>query len=339
MNNFEQQIAALSPEQRMIFEKRLKQKRLNKERTQGISKIEIPKRKNFSEIPLSFAQQRLWFFQQLNPDNSAYNIFSALRIEGNLSIELLEKAFTQIVSRHESLRTTFTTNSEGLPIQVIAPSKPFKILVVDLKDIPDRDEEIEKLATKEAQKSFNLTQPLLRITLLKLAETDYVLLVTIHHIISDRWSLGIFVREMKVLYEFFSKKQSISYINAGQTPLPELPIQYADWTVWQQQYLQGKVLQVQTDYWTKQLANLPILKLPTDRPRPAIATYRGAKQSFKLSKTLSNSLKTLSVKQGITLFTLLLTVFKVLREFDRVLDNLKDCFAPLYVAIAGRGLS
>ncbi|NJO27408.1 MAG: hypothetical protein HC874_07535 [Richelia sp. SL_2_1] len=312
MNDFERQIAALSPEQRMVFEKYLKQKRLNKERTQEISKIEIKKRQDFSEIPLSFAQQRLWFFQQLNPNNSAYNIFSALRIEGNLSIELLGKVFTEIVGRHESLRTTFTTNSEGIPIQVIAPSQPLKLPIVDLKEVPNRHEELQMLASKEAEKPFDLTKPLLRISLLKLAETEYVLLLTMHHIISDRWSLGIFVREMKVLYEFFSNKQSTSCTNAGQIPLSKLPIQYADWTVWQQKYLQGEVLEVQTNYWKKQLANLPVLKLPTDRPRPAIATYKGVKQSFELSKTLSDALKTLSVKEGITLFTLLLTVFKVL---------------------------
>ena len=233
----------------------------------------IPTTLRTDKIPLSFAQQRLWFFQQLNPDNSAYNNFSALRLVGEINIALLEKAFTEIVRRHESLRTTFTTNSEGLPIQVIAPSQPFKISIVDLKDVPNRYEELERLATKEAEKPFDLTQPLLRINLLKLAETKYVLLLTMHHIISDRWSLGIFVRVMKVLYEAFLNKQ-----NPVQTPLSELPIQYADWAVWQQQYLQGKVLQVQTDYWKKQLKNLPVLKLPTDRPRPAIATYKGVKQ-------------------------------------------------------------
>ncbi|MEM1394839.1 MAG: condensation domain-containing protein, partial [Cyanobacteria bacterium P01_H01_bin.150] len=306
MNDFERQIAALSPEQRKIFEKRRKQKKLNKERTQEISRIEIPKGKYSKEIPLSFAQQRLWFFQQLNPDNSAYNIFGALRLEGNLDIAILEKVFTEIVRRHESLRTTFISNSEGLPIQVISPSQPFKISIVDLKDIPN-ERELEKLATTEAQIPFDLTKTLLRITLLKLGEADYALLIKMHHIISDRWSLGIFVREMKLLYEAFLNKQ-----NSGGKSLFELPIQYADWAVWQQQYLQGKVLQVQTDYWKKQLKNLPVLKLPTDRPRPAIATYKGVKQPFELSKTLSDALKTLSLKEEITLFTLLLTAFKVL---------------------------
>ncbi|MGV2831543.1 non-ribosomal peptide synthetase [Myxosarcina sp. GI1(2024)] len=311
MNNFSEQIAALSPEQRMIFEKRRKQKRLNKVKIQETSKVEITKRKDFSGIFLSFAQQRLWFFQQLNPDNLAYNLINALRFEGNLNIVLLEKVFTEIVRRHESLRTTFTTNSEGLPIQVIAPSQPFKISIEDLQDFPDRDKKLQKLAINEAQKPFDLTKPPLRITLFKLTQTDYVLLLTMHHIISDRWSLGIFVREMKVLYEAFLN-QSISYEKPRQTPLPKLPIQYADWAVWQRQYLQGKVLEVQTNYWKKQLANLPILKLPTDRLRPAIATYRGARQSFELTKTLLDSLKTLSIKEGVTLFTLLLTVFKVL---------------------------
>ncbi|MGV2831540.1 amino acid adenylation domain-containing protein [Myxosarcina sp. GI1(2024)] len=311
MDNFSEQIAALSPEQRMIFEKRRKQNRVSKVRTQEISEIKITKRQDYSELPLSFAQQRLWFFQQLNPDNSAYNVFNALRLEGQINIALLEKVFTEIVRRHESLRTTFTTNSQGLPIQIIAPSQPFKILIEDLQGVPEQEKEVQRLAIEEAQKPFDLTKPLLRITLLKLAETDRVLLLTMHHIISDRWSLGIFVREMKVLYEALSK-QSGFYEKSRQTSLPELPIQYADWAVWQRQYLQGKVLEVQTNYWKNQLANLPILKLPTDRPRPAIATYRGAKQSFELSKTLSDALKSLSVNKGVTLFTLLLTAFKVL---------------------------
>ncbi|WNN92284.1 non-ribosomal peptide synthetase [Gloeocapsopsis dulcis] len=304
MNDFSQQIAALSPEQRMIFEKRLKQKGLNQLQTPEAFKIIIPKRKNSSNLPLSFAQQRLWFFQQLNPENSAYNIFSALHIQGRLNLAILEKVFTEIVRRHESLRTTFTTNSEGQPIQVIASSQPLTLPIIDFKHLVNRQEEVQNLATQEAQKPFDLTKPLLRLTLVQLADTEYVLLLTIHHIISDRWSLGILVREMKVLYEAFSSGQP--------SPLPELPIQYGDWSVWQQRYLQGEVLSNQTNYWKKQLANLPIIELPTNRPRPAIATYKGAKQSFELSKALSDALKALSVKEGTTLFTLLLTVFKVL---------------------------
>jgi amino acid adenylation domain-containing protein/non-ribosomal peptide synthase protein (TIGR01720 family) len=304
MNDFSQQIAALSPEQRMIFEKRLKQRGLNQLQTPEISKITIHRRKYSHNLPLSFAQQRLWFFQQLNPENSAYNVFSALHIEGRLNLAVLEKAFTEIVRRHESLRTNFTTNSEGQPIQVIASSQPLTLAIVDFKHLVNRQEEVQNLATQEAQNPFDLTKPLLRLTLVQLGDTEHVLLITIHHIICDRWSLGVFVREMKVFYEAFS--------NGQPSPLPELLIQYADWSIWQQEYLQGEVLLNQTNYWKIQLDSLPVLEIPSDRPRPAIATYKGAKQSFELSKTLSDALKALSVKEGITLFTLLLTVFKIL---------------------------
>ncbi|NMG06764.1 non-ribosomal peptide synthetase [Brasilonema sp. UFV-L1] len=304
MSDFSQQIADLSPEQRMLFEKRLKQKGLSHLKTLETSKIEISKRKDHNELPLSFAQQRLWFFQQLNPDNSAYNVSSALRLEGQLNVGLLEKVFTEIVRRHETLRTTFLTNSEGQPVQVVGSAYSVTLPIIDLKEAPYKEQEVQRLAIAEAQRPFDLTKLLLRITLLQLQKTEYVLLLTIHHIISDRWSMGVFVREMKVLYEAFSSEQP--------SPLPQLPIQYADWAIWQRQYLQGEVLKAQMAYWKKQLANLPILELPTDRPRSAIATYQGAKQSFELSKTLSNALKALSAQEGVTLFTLLLAVFKVL---------------------------
>ena len=304
MSDFFQQIADLSPEQRALFEKRFKQKGFSSLKAPEISKIEIYKRKDYNELPLSFAQQRLWFFQQLNPDNSAYNVFSALRLEGQLNVGLLEKVFTEIVRRHESLRTTFLTNSEGQPVQIVATSQSITLPIIDLKEAPYKEQEAQRLAIAEVQRPFDLTKPLLRITLLQLQKTEYVLLVTIHHIISDRWSLGVFVQETKVLYEAFSSEQP--------SPLPDLPIQYADWAIWQQQYLQGEVLSSQMAYWKQQLANLPILQLPTDRPRPAVATYQGAKQSFDLSKALSKALKALSAKEGVTLFTLLLAAFTVL---------------------------
>ncbi|GAB1539416.1 hypothetical protein NUACC21_20820 [Scytonema sp. NUACC21] len=304
MNDFNLEIAALSPEQKALFDKLLKQSGLSHVKTSEISRISILKRKYADNIPLSFAQQRLWFFQQLNPDNGAYNVFSALRLKGQLKVTLLEKVFTEIVRRHETLRTTFITNSEGQPVQVIASPQPFTLPILDLREASNVEQEVERLAIAQAQCPFELTQPLLRITLLKLTATEHVLLLTMHHIISDRWSLGVFVREMKALYEAFSNERS--------SPLPELPIQYADWAIWQQQYLQGEVLEAQMNYWKQQLANLPVLELPTDKPRPAIATYKGAKQSFELSKALTDALKALSAKEGVTLFTLLLTVFKVL---------------------------
>ncbi|MEC4811965.1 MAG: amino acid adenylation domain-containing protein [Scytonema sp. PMC 1069.18] len=304
MNSFELEIASLSPEQKALFDKLLKQSGLNHVKTPEISKIAIPRRKDVNGIPLSFAQQRLWFFQQLNPHNVAYNVFSALRLEGQLKVTFLEKVLTEIVRRHESLRTTFMTNSEEQPIQIIASPQPIALPIVDLRAAPNIEQEVQRLAIAEAQRPFDLTKPLLQITLLKLRETEYVLLLTMHHIISDRWSLGVFVREMKALYEAFS--------NERLSPLPELPIQYGDWAIWQQQYLQGEVLEAQMAYWKQQLTHLPVLELPTDRPRPAVATYKGATQSFELSKALSDALKALSQKEGVTLFTLLLAIFKVL---------------------------
>ncbi|MHC5857706.1 amino acid adenylation domain-containing protein [Nostoc sp.] len=299
MSDLAQQIVALSPEQRKLLEKRLKQRGLSSLKTS-----EIYKRKDSNALPLSFSQQRLWFVQQLDPDNSNYNIFSALRLEGQLNAALLEQVFTEIVRRHENLRATFISNSEGQPIQVIGLTQLLKLPIVDLRDTPITEREIQCLAKEEAHRPFDLTKPLLRFTLLQLTETESVLFLTIHHIISDNWSLGIFVREMKVLYEAFASGKS--------SPLPELPIQYADWAAWQRQWLQGEVLETQVAYWKQQLANLSILELPTDRPRPAIATYQGARQPFVLSKSLSDALKALSAKEGVTLFTLLLAAFKVL---------------------------
>ncbi|MDF5706497.1 MAG: amino acid adenylation domain-containing protein [Nostoc sp. S4] len=299
MSDLVQQIVALSPEQRELLEKRLKQRGLSSLKTS-----EIYKRKDSNALPLSFSQQRLWFVQQLDPDNSNYNVFSALRLEGQLNAALLEQVFTEIVRRHENLRTTFISNSEGEPIQIIGLTQSLKLPIVDLRDIPITELEIQRLAKEEAQRSFDLTKPLLRFTLLQLRETEFVLFLTIHHIICDRWSLGIFVREMKELYEAFARGKS--------SPLPELPIQYGDWAAWQRQQLQGEVLETHVAYWKQQLANLPILELPTDRPRPPVATYQGARQPFVLSKSLSDALKALSAKEGVTLFTLLLAAFKVL---------------------------
>ncbi|MBF2061118.1 non-ribosomal peptide synthetase [Fischerella thermalis] len=300
MRDLYQQIAELSPDQRALFEKRLQQK--------GLSSVKISRishRKDSDSLPLSFAQQRLWFIQQLDPDNSAYNVFSALRIQGQLNVAVLEQTFTEIVRRHETLRTTFTTNASGEPIQVITPPQPVTLPIMDLTEVSNLEEEVHQLIVKEAQQPFDLTKPLLRLTLVRLDAAEHVLLLTVHHIICDRWSMGIFVREMKALYEAF--------VNSKPSPLPELPIQYADWAIWQRQWLQGQVLEEQLNYWQKQLqGNLPVLKLPSDRPRPVVPTYRGSQQSLVLSKPLSDALKDLSKKEGVTLFTLLLTAFNIL---------------------------
>lgn len=252
MDDVSQQLATLTPEQRTWLELQLKRRGLELPGTQT-----IPRSKDFNALPLSFAQQRLWFIQQLDPQNASYNIPIALRLQGHLKVAVLQKTFHELIKRHENLRTRFITNDQGQLVQVIDPIQvtlPF----VDLSQVSQPEIEIQRLATEAAQRPFNLTQPLLRLTLLHLSETDHVLLLTMHHIISDRWSLGVLVRELKILYEAFSKGEN--------SPLPDLPIQYADWAIWQRQYLQGEVLQQQLDYWKQQLDGLPVLEFPIDRP-------------------------------------------------------------------------
>ncbi|MEA5602484.1 amino acid adenylation domain-containing protein [Nostoc sp. UHCC 0252] len=258
-------------------------------------------------LPLSFAQQRLWFIDQLQPNSNFYNLPAALHIKGLLNITALENTLNEVVRRHEVLRTTFVSQ-QGQPIQVIHPSLTLSLPVINLQELPqvEQEAEVKRFLIKEASQSFNLAQtPLLRCTLLKLAEEEYVVMFTMHHIISDGWSMGVLIQEIAALYEAFSLNQA--------SPLPELPIQYADFAVWQRQGLQGEVLDNLLTYWKKQLSgNLPVLQLPTDYPRQPIQTFRGKRQSFSLSTDLTEALKTLSRNQDTTLFMTLLAGFKTL---------------------------
>ncbi len=258
-------------------------------------------------LPLSFSQQRLWFLDQYEPNSSLYNIPSALRLRGSLNIGALEQSLNEIIRRHESLRTTFSM-VDGDAVQVIAPSVEFSLAVVDLSDHgeAEREEEARRLVHEEARRPFDLAQgPLFRSKLVRLSEDDHVLLLTMHHIVSDGWSMGILYRELSVLYEAFSCSQP--------SPLSELPIQYADYAVWEREWLQGEVLDRQLSYWKNQLEGISgILKLPTDRPQPAVQSYRGARQSFVLSKDMTEQLKDLSRREGVTLFMTLLAAFKAL---------------------------
>ncbi|MCI0387273.1 MAG: condensation domain-containing protein, partial [Acidobacteria bacterium] len=258
-------------------------------------------------FPASFAQQRLWFLDQFQPGSPFYNIPLAVRIKGALRIAALEQCIEAIVRRHESLRTTFAT-MEGEPVQVINPEMSIALDKVDLRELPEPERETEtyRLAIAEAQRPFNLAQgPLLRTTLLKLGEDDYVLLLTMHHIVSDAWSLGVFIREMAALYDAFSRGEP--------SPLPDLPLQYADFAEWQREWLQGEVLETQLTYWKQQLGNnQTALRLPTDYSRPAVQTARGAKRSRLFSKHLCESLKELSQQEKVTLFMTLLAAFQTL---------------------------
>ncbi|MBW4477607.1 MAG: amino acid adenylation domain-containing protein [Tolypothrix brevis GSE-NOS-MK-07-07A] len=259
------------------------------------------------ELPLSFAQQRLWFLAQLEPDSPFYNIPAAVRLQGQLNVEALQESFNEIVNRHEALRTNFQTR-EGQAVAVISQEKPITLSILDISNLEANQQqaEIKQQAAQAAQQPFDISSDhLLRVKLLRLSEQEHIVLLTMHHIVSDGWSIGVLVEELATLYQAFCQGQF--------SPLPTLPIQYVDFAGWQRQWLQGQVLENQISYWLKQLENAPkVLELPTDYPRPAIQTYRGATYSFELSKELSASLNKLSQQQGSTLFMTLLASFQIL---------------------------
>ncbi|WP_255208205.1 non-ribosomal peptide synthase/polyketide synthase [Myxococcus sp. AM009] len=258
------------------------------------------------QVPLSFAQQRLWFLDQLKPGDESYNMPSALRLSGALDVEALRRAVNALVERHEALRTTFQS-VDGEPRQVIHPPHATVVEVVDLSDLQgraQRDAEALKRATQDARQPFKLSEgPLLRVTLLKLEPSEHVLLLCLHHIVSDGWSMGVLVREVTSLYEAFQ---------AG-TPaaLPELPVQYADYAVWQRGWLQGETLKAQLGWWKTQLAGAPhALELHTDKPRPAVLRHHGAAVPVRLTHELSVMLEVLAQREGVTPFMLLLAAFQ-----------------------------
>ena len=276
----------------------------------------ISRRKSIGSVPLSFAQQRLWFLNQLELDNPSYNICAGIRFSGLLNVTALEQTLTEIVRRHEALRTTFAT-VDGQPSQVIAPDIALTVPLVDLWKLsePEREAETQRLVTEECRRAFDLVQgPLLHAKLLCLTKDSYILLVTLHQIVSDATSFGVFFRELAALYEALS--------TGKPSPIPELPIQYADFAVWQRQWLQGEALKSQLDYWKKQLdGNLPLLQLPTDHPRPLVQTYRGASQSLVLPNNLTKALKALSRQEEVTLFmTLLATLQTLLYRYSGLSD-------------------
>jgi amino acid adenylation domain-containing protein len=260
-----------------------------------------------ADPPLSFAQQRLWFLDQLEPGNPLYNVPCAIRIAGLLNISALERSLNEIIRRHEILRTRFTT-SGGQPVQVIAPSLTIPLPVTDLAHLPpmEREARAVRLASEEAERSFNLgAGPLLRTNLLRLAADQHILLLNIHHIASDETSREIVVRELVALYEAFSQGKP--------SPLAELKTQYADYAAWQRGWLQHGSLAPEIAHWRERLQGAPaVLELPTDRPRPAAQSFRGANESLDLDPAIAAALKTLSQREGTTLFMTLLAAFQAL---------------------------
>ena len=258
-------------------------------------------------LPVSFAQQRLWFIQQMNPRGTAYNMPYALRLRGALDTDVLASALEALVRRHESLRTTFATQ-EGEPVQVIHPPGPVAPREVDLRHLPaaEREARAAALAREEAAHPFDLEAgPLLRATVLRMDEADTVVLLTLHHVVTDGWSQEVLVRDLSELYTADADSRA--------PVLPELPVQYADYAVWQRAWLSGAVLQEQMGYWRGRLAGAPpLLELPTDRPRTASPESRADDRAFLLSAETSAALRALARGEGATLFITLLAGFQAL---------------------------
>ncbi|MDV2992197.1 MAG: Linear gramicidin synthase subunit D [Chroococcidiopsis sp. SAG 2025] len=259
------------------------------------------------DLPLSFAQQRIWFLEQMGDKNAVYNLAGALKIEGTLDVAALEQSLREIIQRHEILRTNFAI-ANGQPTQVISPGWNFTLPVVDLRSLSaaDREVEMQRLITAEQEQTFDLTQGALwRWKLLQLEQNEYFLLVVIHHIIADAWTFAVIFRELQALYTAFA--------SGKPSPLPDLPIQYADFAVWQRQRSPKEVLETELSYWQQQLDGAPtVLQLPSDRPRPPVQTYRGATQVFTLPSSLTAALKSVSQQAEATLFMTLLAAFNIL---------------------------
>ncbi|HET9269643.1 MAG TPA: condensation domain-containing protein, partial [Vicinamibacterales bacterium] len=267
----------------------------------------IPRRHATEPCPLSFAQQRLWVLDQLEPGNPAYNMRVALRLSGTLSIDALEQSLSEILRRHDGLRTTVRTIS-GQPVPVVSPARPLHLPVVDLSRLPAdvREAEALRLASEDTSRPFHLAHgPLFRATLLKLDADAHVLLLTVHHIVSDGWSMGVLLRELDTLYDAFA--------SGRPSPLAALPIQYPDFAAWQRERLQGDALQHQLSYWMRQLEGMPpVLELPTDRSRPDTPTFRGASVAMDIPGELLTRLKALAQREDATPFMVFLTAFQAL---------------------------
>ena len=258
-------------------------------------------------LPTSYAQQRLWFLDQFEPNSPFYNIPLAVRFKGQLDLAVLEKCINEIIERHETLRTTFQTIDED-PCQIIHPFVNRKIAIVNISRLPkeDREKEVFRLAQNEARTPFNLQSgPLFRIKIIHVGENDHVVLTNMHHIISDGWSMSVFVQEIVVLYNAF--------INNNPSPLPDLEIQYGDFAVWQQEYITGEVLDKQLAYWKNKLSgDLPLVELPADFPRPNVQTMVGANEISIVPLELTNAVKELAQREGVTFFMALTAVFQLL---------------------------
>ncbi|HEU0078001.1 MAG TPA: condensation domain-containing protein, partial [Longimicrobiaceae bacterium] len=302
MSGVADRLARLSPERRAALQELLRQ--------QPAAPAELPLvalPRDGSPLPLSFAQRRLWFIDQLEPGSAAYNVPYALRLRGRFDPAVLERAVTEIVRRHETLRTVFAV-VDGEPVQVIRDAGPVILPVTDLRSLPaeSREVEVRRLARDEAVRPFDLAAgPLLRASTLRLDEAEWGLLFTMHHVVSDGWSMGVLVREVSALYGAIA--------DGREAELPELPVQYADYAAWQRAWLTGETLEARLDYWRDRLAGAPpLLELPTDRPRSQAQDPREASVGVHLAADVSAGLRALSRREGATAFMTLLAAWQLL---------------------------
>jgi hypothetical protein len=301
-----EQLAGLSPAKRALIELTL----LKKKAASGEPKQLISRRPAGLPAPLSFYQQGLWVLNQLMPNTSLYHVPKGMRLTGELNISTLKQALDYLVARHEALRTSFTT-CDGVPVQVVRELLTLDLPLFDLSTMPEtaREAETRRVLVEEACRPFDLsTGPLIKACLLRLDEREHILLITMHHIVTDGWSMGIFERELTLLYEAF--------INAQPSPLPELPVQYPDYALWHREWFQGPVYESQLAYWKNVFkTEPPVIELPADHPRPSLQAhrvFRGVKRKLPLSKDLTRKLKELSQKEESTLFMVLLAAYQTL---------------------------
>ncbi|MEP7338034.1 MAG: amino acid adenylation domain-containing protein, partial [Acidobacteriota bacterium] len=297
---------------RTLFEQptvRALAKAIEQEKQAGLASgvAEVTRVERTGDLPLSFAQERLWFLDQLEPGNAFYNVPAAMRLQGRFNPQAMEQTFSEIIRRHETLRTVFQP-IDGRPVQRILAAGPVSLPLHDLSVYPEaeRQQQAQRLVEAEASRPFDLaTGPLCRAQVLKLDAEEHVLMVNLHHIVTDGWSTGVLIREVVALYE--------AYANLNPSPLPDLNIQYSDFAVWQRNTLAGEYLDQQFDYWKTQLAGAPkLLALPTDRPRPSIQSFRGSTKAWELPAHLSQELKALSRSSGASLYMTLLAAYKTL---------------------------
>ena len=322
INSIINKLSRLSQEQRQLLKQALQNQQTGQQIEQNLGKKSannskrnqnnflldyVNQRHQIEQLPLSFSQERLWFFEQFNPNSCAYYINRAVKLTGKLDINALEQSLQIIIQRHEILRTNYF-QKDGVPIQKIQTNPEFKLTIYNLPRIHknQQDEKLNNLLSKELRKPFNLSKDLmLRASLYCIEQKEYIFLVILHHIAGDGWSLGVLTKELNQLYN--------ALINNQPSPLPELPLQYADFSLWQKNWYQGNNIEPQLNYWREKFqGEIPLLNLPTDYPRPALETFKGSFYALNISSELVIKFKQLSKQLNTTLFMVLLTAFKVL---------------------------